>query len=190
MKAKILLFFAALLLIVSCEDENSPYSYDEEATIYSSDDNVVFRELLIILKPYIVDNDQTKFLLVDSIYDIKISMNTSQWGIFYSMPVDTSIYPNEIINGVNVCDEEVKYPVIAPFQRSDEEITTAGGYAALLNHYFTLEPGYYICSVESFKMKMANGAEKTVKTNIVEAIEILPDSRSMFVGEFYVPINL
>lgn len=134
-------------------------------------------------------NDQMKFLLVDSVYDVKISINTKQWGSFYSLGVDTSVYPKEIVNGLTVCNQEVKYSIIAPFQSSKQLLTTAGEYADLLNDYFTLDPGYYICSIESFKMRMANGDEKTIKTLIVEAIEILADTRSMFVGEFYVPIN-
>ena len=122
-----------------------------------------------------MDNDQKKYVLVDYVYDVKISMNTSQWGIFHSLSVDTSVYPNEIIQGINVCNDEVKYSIIAPYQSSNEELTTAGEYADLLNHYFTLEPGFYICSVESFKMRMANANERTVKTHIVEAIESLPE---------------
>jgi hypothetical protein len=116
-------------------------------------------------------------------------VNENDWGKFNSAKTDTALYQSTVINTFKVTDDIVKYPVIAPFQTAKDTITTAGEYSDLLNSYFTLEPGFYICSIESFEFKDENGIMKKVETTIIEPVEIKENLRSAFIGEFEILIN-
>jgi hypothetical protein len=190
MKLLRLFGFLLILMLAACsKNDYSPYSYANEETIYSTNDNTVLRELLVILKPYIEIDNQKKFLITDTLFNVTIRINDNLWGTFNSMQVDTSIFDKEIINNQQYSTDAAKYSIIAQYQDSKDTLTTAGEYADLLNNYFTLEPGFYICEVESFEMKSTNGNIVKVKTNIIEAIEVKNDSRSTFIGEFEVLIK-
>ena len=189
---KAVLIFSGLFLIFlsGCETgDYSPYSYDNEVTIYSENNETEFRELLIILRPYVNSGNEKRYVVCDSVLNVRITINTYLWGEFNSFEVDTAAITKEIYNGYYVSGSTVKYPVIAPYQTSVEILATAGDYSDLLNNYFTLEPGFYICKVESFEIKKSDGTRKLVIPNIVEAIEVEENSRSTFIGEFDILVN-
>ncbi|NOU45473.1 MAG: hypothetical protein HOO86_00240 [Bacteroidales bacterium] len=177
------------LVIMGCSKDNSPYSYPNESTIYSETNKINFRELLVILKPYTMVDNQKKYILTDSLFNVHFSVNGNEWGKFNSAKTDTTRYQDEMFNDFKVTDEVVKYPVIAPFQTAKDTLTTAGEYSDLLNAYFTLEPGFYICNVESFEFRDENGVMKKVETTIIEPVEIKENLRSAFIGEFEILIN-
>jgi len=190
MKKVAIIFFGIVFILLGCNREDySPYSYSNEATIYSETNNTMFRELLVILKPYIEFNDQKKYIITDIISNVVIKINDKDWGKFNSLNVDTSLFIYEIYNDYYATDDIIKYSVIAPYQTSKDTLTTAGEYSDLLNNFFTLEPGFYICEIESFEIKLINGNKQMIKPFIVIPIEIKQNTRSSFIGEFDILVN-
>lgn len=187
MDLKKLFLFILIPLLNGCMDEDyTPYSYSNESTIYSQDDRVILRELLLVLKPHL---EGKKYIVTDSVFDIVIKLNNKDWGKFSSMAVDTSLFKYTVSSGRLVSDVPVEYPVIATFQPSADTLSTAGEYSDLLGDHFTLEPGFYICEIKSISLKDQAGNIKTVKTGIRKVVEVKENSRSAFVGEFEVLVN-
>ena len=192
MKTKSLLLIAVLLLLFGCDKEkeySSPYSCLNEYAVYQTSDETVFREFLLILKPYVSVDSQKKYLAIDSITNVTIKINNKDWGSFTSLDVESTLFDTELNDGIVVTDDEVKYAVIVPFQTSKDTLTTAGEYSDLLNNQFTIDPGFYIFEIESFEFKLVTGEVLKVKTPIVEPVEITENSRNVFVGEFEIKIN-
>ena len=189
-KTVAIIFSGILLILLGCNREDySPYSYSNEATIYSETNKTMFRELLVILRPYIEYNSQKKYIVIDSISNVVIKINDKEWGKFNSLIVDTSLFNYEIFNDYYVTNDIIKYSVIAPYQTAKDTLTTAGEYSDLLNNFFTLEPGFYICEIKSFEIKLINGDKQIIKPFIVIPIEIKENTRSSFIGEFDIQVN-
>ena len=189
MKNTRFLLFLLLPLLMACEEDNGPYNYDSASTIYSDENTTAFREILLILKPYVMEDGQKKFVVAEEISNISLSVNNKFWGNFNSYPINPSLYGNATQSGnYVVSDSMVRYPVIAPYQITKDTLTTAGEYAQLLNNLMTLEPGFYFCRLTSFEVKDVSGQIHSFETNIMKAIEIKENSRSAFLGEFEVLI--
>ena len=194
MKTKILFISTVLQFLFSCSSDDdygysSSYSYANEYAIYETTDETVFREFVLILKPYVMINGAKQYLVTDSLSNVNIKINDKDWGVFTSLDVEPALFDTEENNGMAFTDEPVKYAVLAPYQTSKDTLTTAGEYSNLLNKQFTLEPGIYIFEIESFDFKMSDGTIKTVKTPVVEPVEITENTRNIFVGEFEIKIN-
>ena len=177
-----------IFTLVSCnKDDGNPYSYDQQ-TIYSDTETNPFREFVMLLKPYILDNGVRKYIVEDSLFNVKVNINGQDWGEFASLKVDTSAYTIENLNGFRVTAREVKYPVIAPYALPEDTLHTAGQFAALINNFYVLKPGDYIAEVPFFRVKRSDGVTVAVKANIVEWVRIEENSRSAFIGEFEVEL--
>lgn len=174
---------------MACEDENEAWSYNSSSTIYSDENTTSFREILLVLKPYVMEDGQKKYVVADEISNISLTINDKFWGTFNSYSINPSLYGNTSLSGnYMVSDSMVRYPVIAPYQITKDTLTTAGEYAKLLNNLMTLEPGFYFCRLSSFEVKDVNGETHSFETNIMQAIEIKENTRSAFLGEFEVLI--
>ena len=190
MWSKITLALIIIFTLVSCETTDfTPYTYSYESTIYSESNLIALKELIVILKPYLMVDNQKKYLVSDSITNVVININGVEWGKFTSLDIDTSLYNKEYVSDFVVTKDIVKYPVIAHYEPHEDTFTTAGEYSVLLNNRFTLEPGIYVCEIKSFEIKLASGDQQIIKTPIVEVIEIEENSRSTFVGEFDIQVN-
>ena len=62
-KALVLVELLIALAVLGCSKDYSPYSYSNESTIYSETNKINFRELLVILKPYLMVDNQKKYIL-------------------------------------------------------------------------------------------------------------------------------
>lgn len=183
------LLFLLLPLLMACEEDNGPYNYDSASTIYSDENTTTFREILLVLKPYVLVDGQRKYVVADEISNISLTINDKFWGKFDSYSINATLYGNTSQSGhYMVSDSMVRYPVIAPYQLTKDTLTTAGEYAQLLNNLMTLQPGFYFCRLSSFEIKDVNGKTHSFETNIMQAIEIKEKSRSAFLGEFDVLI--
>lgn len=190
MKTNTLLLLSGIMILLSCSKEDYyPFPYSNESTIYSESDDTRFREFLIILKPYIEVNNEKKYLVTDTILNVGININGKDWGKFSSFDIDTSLFIKETENKYKVTSDIIKYSVIAPYQTSKDILTMAGEYSDMLNNYLILEPGFYICEIKSFEIKLNDGSKRKIDTFIVELIEIKENSRSTFVGEFEILIK-
>jgi hypothetical protein len=187
----LLLLLSAIFSLTACTEEDfTPFTYSSEATIYSqSGEQTRLRELLLVIKPYLLIEGEKKYIVTDSLYNVAISINLKPWGQFFSLPKDPELYSSEPLNSYQVTAAQVKYGVLAPYRSDNDTLTTAGEYAQLLNNFILLEPGFYFCEVESFDIKDVNGNRKTVRTSILETVEIQANSRSAFIGEFEVLVN-
>ena len=186
---KLLTILLFVLLLQGCSKEYSPYSYSNESTIYSESNTTKFRELVLIIDPYIMIGNEKRYIVTDTLKNVRIRINNNLWNECNSFGIDTSIFVKEKTTNHYVTSTTTKYSIISPFRTSMDTLTTAGEYSDLLNNYLTLEPGNYICQVESFVIKQINGSLKTIKPFIVVPIEVKENSNSAFVGEFEVLIN-
>ena len=182
--------FMVPLLFITCSKQNyAPYSYSNEPTIYSDSKTTQFRELIVIIEPYILIGSEKKFIVTDTIKNVKIKISDKLWGVYNSFGIDTTIFISERLANFYSTSAVTKYSIIAPYKSSSETLTTAGEYSDLLNNYLTLEPGAYICQIESFDIKQIDGTLKQVKPFIVVPVEVKENSKSALVGEFEVRIN-
>lgn len=189
MKKLLFVFMIPLFFIMCSKQDYSPYSYSNESTIYSDSKTTQFRELIVIIEPYLLIDGERKFIVTDTIKNVKIKISDKLWGIYNSFGIDTTIFINERLTNFYSTSTVTKYSIIAPFKTSSETLTTAGEYSDLLNNYLTLEPGAYICQIESFDIKQIDGTLKKVKPFIVVPVEVKENSKSALVGEFEVCIN-
>jgi hypothetical protein len=189
MKKSLLIIIISLLFIKCSKQDYSPYSYSNESTIYSDSKTTQFREFVVIIDPYILDGSEKKFIVTDTIKNVTIKISDKLWGIYNSFGIDTSIFINEKLTNFYSTNTVTKYSIIAPYKTSNDNLTTAGEYSDMLNNYLTLEPGAYICQIESFDIKQLDGTLRKVKPFIVVPIEVKENSQSALVGEFEVQIN-
>ena len=183
--------FLTGILLFSCEDEYSDsYSY-QEPTIYSSSDDNRLTEIMFFIKPYMEENGQKKYILTDTLYNISVKINNRHSFLSQSFPLDT-IYvgQKETVGRYRTTTENIHYPVIVNVQTSPENFDTAGQYADLLNNYFTLSPGNYVCEIKSFQVKERNGNPVTIYTPTLSfPLEVKDNVASTNLGEFEVLIN-
>ncbi|MDR2126383.1 MAG: hypothetical protein LBP63_06110 [Prevotellaceae bacterium] len=190
MKLLILLFLSVSIALTSCSNDPDSYQYNEP-TIYSPSDKVVFSKIIMFLKPYVNDGTQKKYLVVDSLRNIVIKINNKVWTTPNSYGLDT-VHVNDktTINNYRVTTESVNYPASVNVVSYPENFETAGQYADLLNNYFNLNPGLYICQLQSFDIKDIFGNLITIYTPYLSfPVEIKQEQESINIGEFEVLLN-
>jgi len=177
-------------VFTSCsEDDGLPYSYSSESTIYSSSNKRILRELMFILKPYMIHEGVKKYVVVSSIDNINILINGQAWGKSSSLAVDVSNINKEVLENFYVRSEPVKYVTKAPFVLSNEILDTAGDYSKLLSNYLSLQPGGYICQIEYIEFTDNNGDIHRYYPLIAEYFEVKENTVSAYIGEFEILIN-
>jgi hypothetical protein len=188
---KLAIVLCSFFLIFSCSKDNdlNGYSYYSESTIYSSTTTVQFREVLLTIKPYIVLENVKKFIVTDSLLNVKVKMNNTSWSTSNSLFLDTTSLADEVYGEFIITDSPIKYSIIARFEPTKDTLTTAGEYSDLLRNYMNIEPGVYFCRVESFEIKLADGSAKKVVPLISEMVEIKDSMRSLYLGDFEVEVK-
>ena len=187
---KATLLSVMFVFLVSCSgDDNSPFSYSSESTIYSNSNQRVLRELMFILKPYMMHENTKKHIVVSSITNIKVLINGEEWGIFSSSEVDVSLVKKEEVESFYVRTEPVKYVTRAPYIIPSEIFTTAGEYSELLGRYISLQPGGYICQIEYIELTDNNGNTYRAYPLIAEYFEVKENTVSAYIGEFEILIE-
>jgi hypothetical protein len=165
------------------------YTYSNELTIFSDYETSSFKDILFILKPFVMINGEKKYIVNDRIDSISIKVNDLEWGLFKSLSIDTSHIQKEIINNHILSNMPIKYAVIAPQQPFKDTLTTAGEYSSLLNNFLVLQPGDYICQVEFFDIKLQSNQYQRVYPMISVPLFVLENSKSSFIGEFEIEIT-
>ncbi|MDP4188465.1 MAG: hypothetical protein Q8907_16555 [Bacteroidota bacterium] len=182
-------FFLVLLFFTGCEKDTSPYNYSSESTIYSTSKTTQFKELVLIIDPYVMVGNEKQFIVTDTIMNVTIKINNKIWNTCNSFGVDTSIFSKTATGSFYLTGTQTKYSIIAPYSSSNDTLQTAGEYVDLLNNYLVLDPGNYICTVESFEIKKIDGTIEKVKPFIVVPVEIKENAISALVGEFEIQVN-
>jgi hypothetical protein len=178
-----------LFLMIGCSEDSTPYSYSSESTIYSDSETTQFKELVLILKPYILVGEEKQYIVTDTVKNVVIKVNDKSWGTFNSYDVDTSIFLKTLVTNFYTTSTTTKYSVVAEYTSNSGTLSTAGEYVELLNNYMNLKPGDYICEIESFEIKRNDGTVETIKPYIVTPIEVKENCQSTLVGEFEVQVN-
>lgn len=186
----ILLFLLFLGILISCKkDDISPYTYLSESTIYSETENTTFKEILFIIKPYIIVNNQKEYLVAKYINNISVRVNNSNWGSFQSLTIDTSRIDKVVFNTYFISNIPVKYSVIATQQALKDTLTTAGEYSDLINNFLKLKPGDYICQIDSLDIGLINSQVKRIYPLITVPLSVKDNVGSSFIGEFEIEIK-
>ncbi len=183
--------FIFLLSLISCSDDDyAVYSYDDP-TIYSTSNKVLLTEVILFLSPYIEDEGQKKFLVTDNLTNLAITVNKREWAPANSYKIDTlNLKQKETFGDYRVTPHKVNYPFAVNIRISSEGLSTAGDYSGLLNNYLNLQPGSYICYIESFDIKLTDGKVKTIFTpNLICPLEVKENYASANLGEFEVKID-
>ena len=177
-------------VFTSCkEDDGLSYSYSSESTIYSTSNQRILRDLMFILKPYMIHEGIKKYIVVSSIDNISVLINGQEWGKSSSLVVDVSNINKEVVENFYVRTEPVKYVTKAPFVLSNEILTTAGEYSELLSRYLSLQPGGYIFQIEYIEFTDNNGNIHRYYPLIAEYFEVKENIVSAYVGEFEILID-
>jgi hypothetical protein len=185
-----LIIVAAMLVLTSCSKGDSVlYRYDEP-TIYSSSDEVAFSELILFLKPVVYEGVQKKYVVADRLRNIVVKVNNRAWTAPASYELDTlHTGDRSTLGRYRVTSEPVSYPVQIDVVSYPEAFRTAGEYADLLNNYFYMPPGAYICQVSSFDVPSISGTATIYTPSISFPIEIKAGQRSLSIGEFEVVVT-
>jgi len=180
-----------ILLLSACDeyDDLNGYTYYSENTIYSSSSETQFREVLFTIRPYIKLGDDHLYILTDTLLNVSVKMNNTQWCLAHSLDMDTAAVVKTSFLGFAATPTQLKYSIIAAYEPKKDTLTTAGEYADLLRTHLLIEPGVYFCRVESFDLKKIDGSLFHVVPYISEMIEINEDTRSIFLGDFEVMVS-
>ncbi|MDR1343292.1 MAG: hypothetical protein LBK18_08590 [Prevotellaceae bacterium] len=188
-KAAVIAPLLALLFALSCakDDGYETYSYNER-TLYSSSGKAEFSAVILFLKPYILDGGQKKYLVVDSLRNISVTINGRSLRPLGSYALDTAhVSGKEIVSGYCVATEPVVYPVQVELALYPDSFQTAGQYADLLNSYFTITPGAYIFRIHSFDVLSVAGQQNSIYTPTLSLpLEVGENCSSANMGEFEV----
>lgn len=181
-----------LMLSAACskDDGYDTYSYNEP-TLYSSSGKAMFSEVILFLKPYVLDDDGTKmYVVVDSLRNISVAINDRMQRPCTSYGVDTAhVADKSVVGGYSVSSEPIAYPVQVKIMLYPDELQTAGQYADLLTDYFAMSPGAYIFRVLSFDVLSATGQPTTIYTpRLSLPLEVKENSVSVSMGEFEVEV--
>jgi hypothetical protein len=107
----------------------------------------------------------------------------------YSLEVD-HLSSKEIYKDYLVTDESIHYPVNMEVSMIPQSLTTAGQYADLLNDYLNLQPGIYVCRINSFDIKTISGKLKTIYTPTLSfPLEVEGNKVSAYLGEFEIEVK-
>lgn len=187
----ILLAFSSFLL-QNCSDGEGLYSdptYYNESTIYSANNNADFREILCIINLTSNDGTGDKYVVSPQISELVFTVNDKPWGKFNSSIIDTSTV-NYIQSGnLLLSNQSLNYPLVARFIPENDTLTMAGEYANLLLDFSVIEPGTYLCRLESLKFTDANSDTICVYPHLTIPFEVEEGAISTFLGTFNIPIN-
>jgi hypothetical protein len=181
-----------VLCNVSCSGDYDPfYSYDDP-TIYSTSGKVMLTEVILFISPYIEDAGQKKYIVADNLCNLLLKVNARSWQPTDSYHVDTlRLNGKETVDAYRVTNQKLQYPFAVNVKVTTGELTTVGDYADLLKNYLSLPPGSYICQIESFDIKRADGSLKTVYTpSLICSLDVNENYASVNLGHFEVPVSI
>ncbi|MDR3366090.1 MAG: hypothetical protein LBO71_03885 [Prevotellaceae bacterium] len=177
----------AVFLTAACSENDGfdGYSYSEP-TIYSPSNKPVFSEIILFLQPYIMDGGTKKYVLTDTLRSIAVSINDKMQRIATSYGMDTLHVRNKsTVGSCRVTTDSIAYPVQVNVLMFPEKFSTAGEYANLLNSYFELSPGAYICRIQSFSV----GSQTAYTPALSFPLEVAENRTSVSVGKFEVEVS-
>ncbi|KAA6343641.1 hypothetical protein EZS27_008677 [termite gut metagenome] len=181
-----------IFLSISCSSDGGyPYYSYDDPTIYSTSDKVMPTEVILFISPYIEHDGQKKYIVADNLCNLSLKVNKKSWQPTDSYVMDTlHLNGKETIGMYRVTNQKLSYPFAVDIKVVTGELTTAGQYVELLNNYLSLQPGSYICRVESFDIKTAAGTlEKIYTPALICPLDVNENYASVNLGSFEVLIE-
>ncbi|MBN2682160.1 MAG: hypothetical protein JXR58_06600 [Bacteroidales bacterium] len=191
---KLIIVFLALssFLLHNCSENEGLYSnptYYNESTIYSANNKADFREILCIINLTSDDGTGEKYVVSPQINEIVFTVNDNLWGKFSTSTIDTSTVNYYISGNLILSNQSINYPLVAKFIPENDTLTLAGEYANLLLDFSVIEPGTYLCRIESLKFTDANSDTISVYPHITIPFEVEDGAISTYIGTFNIPVN-
>ncbi|MDL2223475.1 hypothetical protein LJB98_05190 [Bacteroidales bacterium OttesenSCG-928-M11] len=188
--APIIALFSILLPSCSEEDDYYPY-YSYDSSIYSDSDKVYMSEMILFIRPYIVENGERKYIITEKIFDLRLKINNFWSGSFDSYFFDLShLNPQDQNDQYFLSKEAIPYPFSIEISTVPDELLTAGDYSNLLNNRWNLQPGAYITQIQSFYIRTIEGKDILVTTpSLIVPLEIKEGVASVNLGTFDIEIK-
>jgi hypothetical protein len=182
-----LLFVPLILLLFSgCKkDENNPYAYTNDGSIYSETNSTTCKTLLLFIKLKTADG----YVVTDSLDSLKIMVNGKFWTLCSSEKIDTAGRTDTTVSNYNLSHDPVIYPVVANYFGIDTEPQTAGDFSNILNNFYSLMPGDYYCEISKLCFHKNNAAMVTTTPYIYREFNVAQNEANSFVGEFEITLN-
>lgn len=120
-----------------------------------------------------------------------MSINEKSWTSENSYGIDVSqVNSKTLENDYWVTSEKIIYPIVVNVRIQPGNFTTAGEYANLLNNYYTLSPGMYVCQIKSFSIESNSGISKSIyMPGSYLPLEVKEKQVSANIGQFEVLIQ-
>jgi hypothetical protein len=149
----------------------------------------IFSEIILFIQPYVLDvsdGNKKKYIVTDTLRNISISINNKLHRTVTSYGLDTlHVNHQSTVGSHRVTTDSLAYPVQVNVLMYPEKFSTAGAYAGLLNSYFELNPGVYICRIHSFQI-----SSDTIYTPTLSfPLEVEENRTSVSVGKFEVEVS-
>lgn len=181
---KYLIYLFIGLLIMGCETYDPLSSADRN--VVSEDGTVPFEELLLLINLKTSDN---KYLVVKSIDSVNIYINNVYWSKINSQTIDTSKIDKSSDGNKSLSENKINYLIIANQDIEQPDYTTAGEFAKYLNSAYVLQPGEYVCLIESFQVTLDDNMTFKYYPFEYKTFKVEQNMRSAFVGEIEIKIN-
>lgn len=173
---KIITFTMFISFFISCNLFNSN---DNNA---AKDNNIPILQILFTIKT----SDST-YLLTDKIDEIKISVDSINWGTYSSEVIDLNSFKNIIkVNNFLSTKSKISYVVITDYMniKNHPEFSKASDYSDFLNCANILEQGSHFCRIQEFR---ANGIY--IKPHIIQNFTVNSISKNIYIGEILIDLT-
>ncbi len=176
-----ILHLLAIPFILSCSDDNP-----EPRNIVDNGSVINFEQIILLFNLQLEDSSYVYSSNIDS---IRIFVNNELWSIAKSNDINISNFSLDTSNNYLIGDSKIDYLMIANQNIQKGSFSTVGDYADYLNQISLLKPGEYICLIESFRVKMANGETNKVYPYEYKYFNLEPQLSSLYLGEINITLK-
>ena len=182
---KIVYVSLILLTLLSCSKDDY---YDNEAdkNTVSEEESNNFKEITFLLN---LKYNDSSYLVVKSIDSINIFVNNSYWTKINSESIDISTVNTTTVGNKSISKNKINYLVMAEQNNLPTDFSTAGDYAAYLNEYKILQPGEYLCLIQSFQVTFNDNSVKKYYPYEYRVFKVEDNAQSVFAGEIELKID-
>jgi len=185
-KRAMILFSISFFFGCATDESNSSFYHDISQTIYSSSEENNFENLVLILN----FKSDSVYLVLDQIDEIKLKVNNSDWADLKEQKFDNSGITYTMNQNIKETINKVPYLIVSGQTQNAPESYTAGAFADYMNNFIYLTPGDYVVEIAEVKFRNLLNDTITVKPRIYQYFQVLPDTKSLFLGEFDIQVNL
>ena len=180
---KLIPFICIPLMLGSCGEDPG---YTGTSNAVSETSQVDFEELNAIIN---IKTSDSTYLATSSIDSINIYINNQFWSMSSATSSNLEHLDRIEINNKLHAESKVNYFLLSQYTAEEIDFTTAGDYANYLNDQLDIEPGEYICFIESFTITRNNGSVEKHYPYEYRIFNIEDNQRSVSLGELELNIE-